>query len=67
MVARRVNSWIPDFEGLNLPSSVVNLCKYDQGMILLAGVTGAGKSTTIASMLVGSIHDTGVPGPTPRA
>ena len=51
MVARRVNSWIPDFEGLNLPPSVVNLCKFDQGMILLAGVTGSGKSTTIASML----------------
>ena len=27
------------------------LCKFDQGMILLAGVTGSGKSTTIASML----------------
>jgi twitching motility protein PilT len=51
MVARRVNSWIPNFEGLNLPPSVVNLCQYDQGMILLAGVTGSGKSTTIASML----------------
>jgi len=27
------------------------LCKFDQGMVLLAGVTGSGKSTTIASML----------------
>ncbi len=51
MVARRVNSWIPDFEGLNLPSSVQQLCTYDQGMVLLAGVTGSGKSTTIGSML----------------
>ncbi len=51
MVARRVNSWIPDFEGLNLPNSMERLCTYDQGMILLAGVTGSGKSTTIASML----------------
>src|SRR5262245_48205573 len=51
MVARRVNSWIPDFEGLNLPPSIERLCTYDQGMILLAGVTGSGKSTTIASML----------------
>lgn len=51
MVARRVNSWIPDFEGLNLPPSMEQLCTYDQGMILLAGVTGSGKSTTIASML----------------
>jgi twitching motility protein PilT len=51
LVARRVNSWIPDFEGLNLPPSIEKLCTYDQGMILLAGVTGSGKSTTIASML----------------
>ncbi|MEM8945304.1 MAG: PilT/PilU family type 4a pilus ATPase [Planctomycetota bacterium] len=51
MVARRVSSWIPDFEGLNLPPSIQRLCTYDQGMILLAGVTGSGKSTTIASML----------------
>ena len=51
LVARRVNSWIPDFEGLNLPPSIERLCQYDQGMILLAGITGSGKSTTIASML----------------
>jgi twitching motility protein PilT len=51
MVARRVNSWIPNFEKLNLPPSMEHLCKFDQGMILLAGVTGSGKSTTIASML----------------
>ena len=51
MVARRVSNWIPDFEGLNLPPVIEGLCKFDQGMILLAGVTGSGKSTTIASML----------------
>ncbi len=51
MVARRVNNWIPDFSQLNLPPVLERLCKYDQGMILLAGVTGSGKSTTIASML----------------
>ncbi|MFT5525140.1 MAG: twitching motility protein PilT [Pirellulaceae bacterium] len=51
MVARRINNWIPDFEGLFLPASLVRLCEYDQGMVLLAGVTGSGKSTTIASML----------------
>jgi twitching motility protein PilT len=51
LVARKVNSWIPDFANLNLPLSIERLCHYDQGMILLAGVTGSGKSTTIASML----------------
>ncbi|MDZ4819265.1 MAG: PilT/PilU family type 4a pilus ATPase [Planctomycetota bacterium] len=51
MVARRVNNFIPDFAGLNLPPIVEELCKFDQGMVLLAGVTGSGKSTTIACML----------------
>ncbi|TWT85861.1 Twitching mobility protein [Posidoniimonas polymericola] len=51
LVARRVNNFIPDFEGLYLPGSVEHLCKFDQGMVLLAGVTGSGKSTTIGSML----------------
>ncbi len=51
MVARRVNNFIPDFAGLNLPPIMEELCKFDQGMVLLAGVTGSGKSTTIGSML----------------
>ncbi|MGY8767014.1 MAG: type IV pilus twitching motility protein PilT [Pirellulales bacterium] len=51
LVARRINNWIPDFEGLYLPPIMESLCKFDQGMVLLAGVTGSGKSTTIASML----------------
>jgi twitching motility protein PilT len=51
VVARRVNSKIPTFKGLYLPDSIEKLCHFDQGMIILAGVTGSGKSTTIASML----------------
>ncbi|MHC4398117.1 MAG: type IV pilus twitching motility protein PilT [Planctomycetota bacterium] len=51
LVARRVNNWIPNFEQLHLPQVLDKLCTYSQGMILLAGITGSGKSTTIASML----------------
>ena len=51
MVARKIEQSIPPFEGLYLPPTMEELCKYDQGMVLLAGVTGSGKSTTIASML----------------
>lgn len=51
MVARRVNNWIPPLEDLYLPTVLYELCKYSQGMVLLAGITGSGKSTTIASML----------------
>ena len=51
MVARKIERSIPPFEKLQLPPIMEDLCKYDQGMVLLAGVTGSGKSTTIASML----------------
>ncbi|MCH2369123.1 MAG: PilT/PilU family type 4a pilus ATPase [Pirellulales bacterium] len=51
LVARRISNWIPDFRGLHLPPVMETLCHFDQGMVLLAGVTGSGKSTTIASML----------------
>ncbi len=51
LVARRVNTNIPSFEKLGLPPSIEKLCHFDQGMIILSGVTGSGKSTTIASML----------------
>jgi twitching motility protein PilT len=51
LVARRVSARIPTFEQLSLPPAIEKLCHYDQGMIILAGVTGSGKSTTIAAML----------------
>jgi twitching motility protein PilT len=51
MVARLVNQSIPSFEKLFLPPQIEKLCHYEMGMVLLAGVTGSGKSTTIASML----------------
>ncbi|MSQ93387.1 MAG: PilT/PilU family type 4a pilus ATPase [Gemmataceae bacterium] len=51
LVARRVNNVIPDFSKLGLPPSIESLCKYPEGLVILAGVTGSGKSTTIASML----------------
>ncbi len=51
LVARRVNNVIPSFDKLGLPPAIEKLCHFDQGMIILAGVTGSGKSTTIAAML----------------
>ncbi len=51
LVARRVNNSIPNFEGLGLPEVLGEIAGYDQGIVILAGVTGSGKSTTIASML----------------
>src|SRR5438477_8882198 len=51
LVARRVNTSIPTFEKLGLPAAIEKLCHYSEGLIIFAGVTGSGKSTSIASML----------------
>jgi twitching motility protein PilT len=51
IVARLVNSMIMPFEKLFLPPVLAEVALLHQGMIILAGITGSGKSTTIASML----------------
>ena len=51
LVARRVNNYIPTFKELGLPDTIDKLCTFSEGLIILAGVTGSGKSTTIAAML----------------
>jgi twitching motility protein PilT len=51
LVARRVNTSVPNFEGLGLPPVMAEIASHDQGIVILAGVTGSGKSTTIASMI----------------
>ena len=42
---------IPTLESLLLPAVVRKLCDYHQGMILVTGSTGTGKSTTLAAMI----------------
>ena len=51
LAARRVSSTIPPFEQLHLPQSVQGIADHNEGVVLVTGVTGCGKSTTIASML----------------
>jgi twitching motility protein PilT len=41
----------PTLERLALPPIVKKLCDYHQGMILVTGSTGTGKSTTLAAMI----------------
>jgi twitching motility protein PilU len=50
-VLRRVKTEVPTLESLELPAVLAGLALERQGLILLVGATGAGKSTTVAAML----------------
>lgn len=51
VAARVVPREIPAIDGLNLPESVQGLAELKSGLVLVAGTTGSGKSTTLAAML----------------
>ncbi len=51
VAARRISSNIRRFEDLFLPPVMEEIAMQPQGIVLLCGVTGSGKTTTIAAML----------------
>lgn len=51
LVIRRIISHIPSFEDLRLPPILAKLALEKRGMILVTGMTGSGKSTSLASMI----------------
>ncbi|HEX5094665.1 MAG TPA: type IV pilus twitching motility protein PilT [Acidimicrobiia bacterium] len=48
---RALPTEIPDFESLHLPPVCEYFCNLPQGLVLVTGPTGSGKSTTLASMI----------------
>lgn len=48
---RYIPTGIPQLDTLNLPEAVSTLAKQRRGLVLVVGATGAGKSTTLASMI----------------
>ena len=51
MACRLVTSTIPSLQELNLPESLNKIAEFPQGLILVVGPTGTGKSTTLAAMI----------------
>lgn len=52
MVVMRVIPWrVPALQELNLPAVLGEIADYDDGMVLVTGATGVGKSTTQAAMV----------------
>jgi twitching motility protein PilU len=60
MVLRRVKTEVPTLGGLELPPLLGELALERQGLVLVVGATGAGKSTTVAAMV--DHRNTRVPG-----
>ena len=51
LVMRVIPADVPAFERLNLPASVLALAEESRGLLLVTGITGSGKSTTLAAMI----------------
>ena len=51
LVIRYVRSNVPPYEELKLPPVLLNLIMEKRGLVLVAGSTGSGKSTTLAAMI----------------
>ncbi len=50
-VFRFIPNEVPTLEGLDMPDVVRDFCDFHQGMVLVTGSTGTGKSTTLAAMI----------------
>ena len=50
-VFRYIPTHVPTLEELNVPEILKKFCDYHQGMVLVTGSTGTGKSTTLAAMI----------------
>jgi twitching motility protein PilT len=51
MVLRIIPPEVPGFDQLNLPPTVQKLAEEQRGLVLVTGITGSGKSTTLAAMI----------------
>lgn len=51
LVARIISTKIPTMEELGMPPITYDLCRLKQGLVLVTGPTGMGKSTTLAAMI----------------
>jgi twitching motility protein PilT len=56
-VMRVIPIEIPNFEALRLPSVLARIAHSERGLVLVTGVTGSGKSSTLAAM-IGYINQT---------
>jgi twitching motility protein PilT len=57
IVLRVIPEGVPTIEQLKLPQELYNVCRLKNGVVLVTGPTGSGKSTTLAAMINQINHD----------
>lgn len=51
MVLRKIETVIPAIEKLGLPKAVIDVANAENGLVLVTGPTGSGKSTSLAALI----------------
>jgi twitching motility protein PilT len=51
MVIRNIPFNVPNIDDLKLPEVVKKIAEYERGLVLVTGITGSGKSSTLAAMI----------------
>jgi twitching motility protein PilT len=51
LVARVIQNKVPTMENIDMPEIIYSLARLNQGLILLTGPTGCGKSTSLAAII----------------
>src|SRR5437764_8748035 len=57
IVLRVIPEGVPTLESLNLPPELATICRLKNGIVLVTGPTGSGKSTTLAALINKINHD----------
>ncbi|MCB2081027.1 MAG: PilT/PilU family type 4a pilus ATPase [Rickettsiales bacterium] len=51
VVLRKIETQLPTMEDLHLPQAVIDITQKKNGLVLVTGPTGSGKSTTLAALI----------------
>ncbi len=51
MVIRTISQLVPSVDSLNLPPVIKKVAEFERGLVLVTGITGSGKSSTLASII----------------
>ncbi|MDR0305846.1 MAG: type IV pilus twitching motility protein PilT [Chitinispirillales bacterium] len=51
LVLRTIPYRVPSFEDLGVPEVIRQICKSRRGLVIVTGITGSGKSSTLAAMV----------------